>query len=316
MKRQIIYKVTSNYTERKLFDFLLLECKLSRRFCKAASKEKRLKLNGKNVPLGVIVQEGDEVIIIIERNESQNILPEPMVLDIVYEDSDLILINKPPFVLVHPTKNHENGTLANGLMYHFKQGNDSNVVRFISRLDRDTSGLILIAKNSFSHMRLAKAMEENAIKKQYLGIIDGHLSPREGIFDLPIGKLNVSDINYSIVEGGKPSITRYKTLEDYELGSLVELELVSGRTHQIRVHLSSSGHTLMGDTLYIKQSEGPTFMEEIPRESFDCMNRQALHAYKLSFPHPRSEEELSFSVKLPADMEKQLERLGQLWEKK
>jgi 23S rRNA pseudouridine1911/1915/1917 synthase len=302
--KQLIYTIPPNYNNRKVFEFLLLECNVSRRFCKNISKEKRLKLNGNSVPLGAIVHEGDIVRIVIERTESQNIKPEPIELSIVFEDEDLILINKPPFMLVHPTKNYEGGTLANGVLYHFKHQEEDSIVRFVSRLDRDTSGLILVAKNSFSHMRLAKEMEKGTIKKYYLGLIEGHLDPLEGVIEQPIGKVNETDIAYGVVEGGKLSKTKYKTVEQYALGSLLELELLTGRTHQIRVHLQSLGHSLIGDDLYKKRVEVSSLEPCI-------MTRQALHAYKLAFPHPRTEEILTFSIALPIDMLEQTERLIQ-----
>jgi len=325
MKRQLIYTVTPAFDGLKLIEFLLREGKLSRRFCTLATKEKRLRLNQKQVQLGAILSTGDVVTVIIERNESQQIEPEAMELVIVFEDEDIIVLNKPPFMLVHPTKNHETGTLANGLMYHFKQTGEGEVVRFISRLDRDTSGLILVAKNSFSHMRLAKAMEDNTIQKQYLGIITGQMNPSEGIIDLPIGKQNESDIRRCVIETGQVSITRYSTLRSYEKGSLLELELATGRTHQIRVHLSAMGHSLIGDELYSPALVDTTIEKDISQKLIDvpnvqnrndfCMQRQALHASRLQFPHPRTGEVLVFTAVLPPDMEEQLRRFGAEWEK-
>lgn len=296
MNRQLIYEVPPEFDGKKVFEFLLEACNLSRRFCKAASKEKRLKINGNIVPLGTLVRKLDQVIIIMKQQETQNISPENLELDIVFEDEDLIVLNKPPFILVHPTKNHEIGTLANGLMYHFEKTGSGEIVRFISRLDRDTSGLILIAKNSFAHMKLAKTMEAGKLRKLYLGIIQGILIPREGTIDKPIGKKNESDIFQSIVSEGQPSRTKYRTIETVGEYSLIEFELITGRTHQIRVHLQSEGFPLVGDALYggmVKQGS---------------IERQALHAYKLTFNHPRTGLPMLFEIPMPRDMNRLLER--------
>jgi len=316
MKRQLIYTVTPAFDGVKLIDFLIREGKLSRRFCTMASKEKRLRLNQKQVQLGALLRVDDVVTVIIERNESQHIEPEKMELAILFEDEDIIVLNKPPFMLVHPTKNHERGTLANGLMYHFKETGEGEVVRFISRLDRDTSGLILIAKNSFSHMKLAKAMENNHIDKHYLGIIGGWMIPREGTINLPIGKQQESDIRRCVIESGQVSITHYVTLRSFDYGSLLEFELITGRTHQIRVHLSALGQSLIGDELYGTDASAQSFeLGSSEHLKVYCMQRQALHASRLQFPHPRTEEVLVFTATLPPDMEEQLRRLGTEWEK-
>lgn len=292
MNRQLIYKVPPSYAGRKVFDFLMEDCQLSRRFCKSATKEKRLFVNEKKAELGLLLHEEDTVKVIMRQQESQNILPEKMDLDIVYEDNDLIVVNKPAFLLVHPTKNHENGTLANGLMFHFQQNKSGDIVRFISRLDRDTSGLVLIAKNSFAHMRLAKEMEEHGLQKLYIAIISGQIEPSSGRIHKPIGKKFETDLFQSIIENGQDSETLYRTLKVHEGFSLLELELITGRTHQIRVHLQSVGHPLVGDSLY-----GGQLLPEL-------IDRQALHAFKLTFRHPRTEEIICLEAPVPGDMKR------------
>jgi len=189
------------------------------------------------------------------------------------------------------------GTLANGVIHHFRSNNDNSIVRLVSRLDRDTSGLIMIAKNQFSHMNLAKSMEKNLIKKSYLAIIHGNLENQEGTIDLPIGRPTDETIKRAVLEDGQRSITHYKIKESYKEGTLVELVLETGRTHQIRVHLSYVGCPIYGEQLY------SDFNDE------ELISRQALHAYALTLPHPRSGEILNFESTLPEDMTKLIHNL-------
>jgi len=182
-------------------------------------------------------------------------------------------------------------------IHHFRSNNDNSIVRLVSRLDRDTSGLIMIAKNQFSHMNLAKSMEKNLIKKSYLAIIHGNLENQEGTIDLPIGRSTDETIKRAVLEDGQRSITHYKIKESYKEGTLVELVLETGRTHQIRVHLSYVGCPIYGEQLY------SDFNDE------ELISRQALHAYALTLPHPRSGEILNFESTLPEDMTKLIHNL-------
>ena len=194
--------------------------------------------------------------------------------------------------MVHPTRGYPFGTLANGVLYYFKEKGENCIVRLVSRLDRDTSGLIIIAKNQFSHMALARDMHGNDVlksdlkkqsqqnktfEKSYMAVVHGNMENKSGTIDLPIGNPNEDSAKREVWEDGQRSITHYEVIESFKNGDLLKVTLETGRTHQIRVHLSHIGHPLYGDSLY-----GTCESEYI--------DRQALHAYKLIIPHPRTGE--------------------------
>jgi len=246
--------------------------------------------------MNYMVSEGEHIVIILDKEESQNIEPEKMDLDIVYEDEDIIVINKKPYMVVHPTKSHFNGTLSNGVMYYFKETGQNSIVRLVSRLDMNTSGLIIIAKNQFAHMKLSKEMREEHFQKRYLALVHGNLKEREGTINKPIYRESDDVIKRVVDPRGQESITHYKVLERYENADLVECLLETGRTHQIRVHLSYLGNPIYGDFLYGEEED-----ELIPR--------QALHAYGLDFYSPRTREKLSLRAEMPEDMKELIEKI-------
>jgi len=288
----ITYKVGKEGQDVKIRDYMKENLNLSGRFIRGSAMDRRLRVNGKEVKLNYKLQEKDIIEVTVNAEESQNIEGEDLNIKVIYEDDDLLIVDKPPFMVVHPTKSHPMGTLANGVIHHFRSNNDNSIVRLVSRLDRDTSGLIMIAKNQFSHMNLAKSMEKNLIKKSYLAIIHRNLENQEGTIDLPIGRPTDETIKRAVLEDGQRSITHYKVKESYKEGTLVELVLETGRTHQIRVHLSYVGCPIYGEQLY------SDFNDE------ELISRQALHAYALTLPHPRSGEILNFESALPEDMTK------------
>ncbi|WP_346885262.1 RluA family pseudouridine synthase [Clostridium sp. UBA4395] len=293
----ITYKVGKEGQEVKIRDYMKENLSLSGRFIRGSAMDRRLRVNGKEVKLNYKLQEDDVIEVTVNAEESQNIEGEDLNIKVIYEDDDLLIVDKPPFMVVHPTKSHPMGTLANGVIHHFRSNNDNSIVRLVSRLDRDTSGLIMIAKNQFSHMNLAKSMEKNLIKKSYLAIIHGNLENQEGTIDLPIGRPTDETIKRAVLEDGQRSITHYKIKESYKEGALVELVLETGRTHQIRVHLSYVGCPIYGEQLY------SDFNDE------ELISRQALHAYAVTLPHPRSGEILNFESTLPEDMTKLIHNL-------
>lgn len=293
----ITYKVGKEGQDVKIRDYMKENLNLSGRFIRGSAMDRRLRVNGKEVKLNYKLQEEDIIEVTVNAEESQNIEGEDLNIKVIYEDDDLLIVDKPPFMVVHPTKSHPMGTLANGVIHHFRSNNDNSIVRLVSRLDRDTSGLIMIAKNQFSHMNLAKSMEKNLIKKSYLAIIHGNLESQEGTIDLPIGRPIDETIKRAVLEDGQRSITHYKIKESYKEGALVELVLETGRTHQIRVHLSYVGCPIYGEQLY------SDFNDE------ELISRQALHAYALTLPHPRSGEILNFESTLPEDMTKLIHNL-------
>ena len=191
--------------------------------------------------------------------------------------------------MVHPTRSHPTGTLANGVLHHFRSKGENCIVRLVSRLDRDTSGLIIIAKNQYSHMFLAKEMERNTLIKGYTAVVWGNLKEKEGTINEPIYRPTDDSIKRVVDPRGQESITHYEVIESLKEADVVRLRLETGRTHQIRVHLSYLGNPIIGDTLYGRDEES-------------LINRQALHASHLSFLHPRTKERINLSSDLPEDM--------------
>lgn len=290
MSNSLKYEVDKTGNGMKIREYMIDILNFSGRFTRNAAMEKRIKVNEKTVKLNYKLETGDLILVQVEKDENQNIIPEDLNIEVIYEDDDLLVVNKRPFMVVHPTKSHPIGTLSNGILYHFRKNNEGCIVRLVSRLDRDTSGLIMVAKNQFAHMSLAKSMEENKIIKSYLAIIHGHLEPNSGTIDLPIGRPNEDSIKRIVCDEGQRSITHYNIVESYDKACLIELTLETGRTHQIRVHLSHIGHPIYGDSLYGEE------------EDINVINRQALHAFKLIIPHPRTGKELILVSDLPKDI--------------
>lgn len=291
------FLVTDKEAGLKLNEYLKVIAKLSSRFIKKAVREDRIKVNNSKVTLSYLLNIRDTIEIKINRDEEQDIIPEDMSLDVIYEDEDVIVVDKPSGIVVHPTKRHLNGTLANGLLYYFKHKNENSIVRLVNRLDMDTSGLVLVAKNSYSHMALSRDMVKDEFVKSYLAIVHGNLKEKFGEIDKPIYRVGEGTIKRVIDNRGQRSITKYQVLESFNGADLLKLTLVTGRTHQIRVHLSSIGHPIFGDAIY-------------GQEELQYISRQALHAYRLEFPHPKTNEIIKLESNLPKDMQLLIEKLS------
>ena len=252
----------------------------------------KLKMNGKilanrtSVFSSYIVHLNDEIEVNIDFEEEDNIFPEQMDLDILYEDEYFLAINKPFGTVVHPSPYHPNNTLANGVKYYL---NNKKKIRAINRLDRDTSGIVLFAKNEYIQELMIK---DKTINKEYFAIVLGKLENTKGTINAPIARKDGSIMEREINEEGQSAITHYevvKFIKEKDL-SLLHLKLETGRTHQIRVHLAYIGHSILGDTLYGTET--------------NLINRQALHAYKMTFTHPILNSEIEIIAPIPDDMNK------------
>ena len=262
-----------NSSNQTIEEILTQTYDVSGRLFRKLQKNKLIFLNGKKAKGSTITKNGDIISIIMEDEEENNI-PQNIPLDIIYEDYDLIILNKQPNIVVHPTKSHSEGTIANGLAFYFKQNNINKKVRFVNRLDMDTSGVLVIAKNSFAHQQMSIQFENNSIEKKYLAVVEGIVKSDQEIIEEAIGKVEDEPILRAVTDEGKNAVTKYRTLERYNNASLLEVQIETGRTHQIRVHLKHIGHPIIGDSLYNKPS--------------DMINRQALHSYSLKFNQPRT----------------------------
>ena len=258
-------------------------------------------LNGKHSGVRERVKKGDTVGICYPKEESY-FEPQDIPLDIVYEDDDLMIINKQAGLIVHPTYNFPTGTLANALVYRMSVTGNVFKPRFVNRLDMWTSGLVIVGKNAHCQDFLSKEMAENRVNKKYIAIVHGITDP-EGTTDLPILRDPNHKARRMVSPDGYHSVTHYRTLETFDIRdsgqiegySVVELKLDTGRTHQIRVHMTHIGHPLVGDELYA-QLYGYW-------ENPEWMPRQALHAQSLEFAHPLTGQKVSFSSEIPYDMQ-------------
>ncbi|APB31833.1 MULTISPECIES: RluA family pseudouridine synthase [Vagococcus] len=244
------------------------------------------------------VKLGDIVTIIIpDEGEHETMLPFESSLDIVYEDDHLLIVNKPTEVASIPSQYHKNGTMANYVKYYYNQQNYVNrVIHVVTRLDRDTTGLMMFAKHGFAHAMMDKQLQSGELKKYYHALVGGDLSrlSEHEMIDLPIGRDETSIIKRCVIEGGQQALTEYTLVEKNQDIAQVSVQLHTGRTHQIRVHFSEIGCPLIGDELY-------------GGDLTKGLNRQALHCQKLVFLHPFTREELTFELPLPNDMKELIE---------
>ena len=289
----------------KRLDSFLAEkntAKYTRSFIGKMIEENLVLYNGKPSKASTKIKTGDRIELFEKEPEPLAVKGEEIPLEIIYEDDDLMVINKPRGMVVHPAPGHTSGTLVNAVLSHAGESLSSinGVLRpgIVHRIDKDTSGLILVCKNDFSHKALAKQLEEHSITRRYHAICSGRLKEEQGTVSAPIGRdeknRKQQAINY---KHGKEAITHYRLLENLQNASLLECRLETGRTHQIRVHMKSIGHPLLGDPLYG------------PKKNLYAIKGQALHAMVLGFVHPRSGEYMEFSADYPEDFQKLLNKL-------
>ncbi|MBS6184585.1 MAG: RluA family pseudouridine synthase [Clostridium celatum] len=276
----------------------------SRSFIQGLIDEKKVKANSKVIKSNYKLKKGDFIEVEVPEPVELNVYAEEMNLDIVYEDEDLLVVNKEKGIVVHPAPGNYTGTLVNGILHHCSDLSGINgVIRpgIVHRIDKDTSGILVIEKNDEAHNDLAVQFKEHSIKREYYALVEGKFSNVKGTVDKPISRDKKERIKMAINSDGKRAVTHYEVLEQYDKGvSLVKCTLETGRTHQIRVHMASIGHPLVGDLVY-----------GYKRQKFN-IEGQALHAKTLGFIHPRTKEYMEFTSELPNYFKELLEKLRKM----
>lgn len=289
MKRTFTYTISTEYNGHTLLSFLKDKHYSSQIITHLKRTENGILLNGKWGRVRDVLHTGDELTIrLIEEDSSGNIVSTNLPLSIVYEDEDLLVVNKTANMPIHPSQGNYDNTLANAVAYYYQQKNETFTYRCINRLDRDTTGLLIIAKHMYSGSLLSDMVARREIHREYLAIATGEV-PESGTIIAPIGRVDGSTIERHVNdEHGDYACTHYRRITYNNGYSLVSLKLETGRTHQIRVHMKHIGHPLPGDFLY--------------NPDFSVIGRQALHSHKLSFKHPINGTNMEFTAELPQDM--------------
>ena len=297
------HKVLAEEVGLTINQILKQNFRFSARFKTKIKYQKLIDLNGHQAP-GYIKPDAGDIICVRLPEETSDFPPEDIPLDIIYEDDDIVVINKKPGIIVHPTKGHPYHTIANGIMKYMADTGQSFKVRFANRIDMDTSGIIIVAKNSNAQNELSSQMRRGTVVKKYIALVEGDVTEDHFEIDLPIGRpgeISIQRAVMDVADGGKEALSEVKVLERYhskEYGyfSLVEVTLHTGRTHQIRVHLSSIGHPIAGDELY--------------GGSTGLISRQALHAFYIEFDHPHTSKRVSFKTDYPEDIKDLINKIN------
>lgn len=274
---------------------------ISRSYAAKLCADGFVEVNGKKQEKNYRASAGDVIVISLPEPETLSAEPEDIPLDVVYEDDDVIVVNKPKGMVVHPAPGNTSGTLVNALMYRCGKNLSAinGVIRpgIVHRIDKDTSGLLAAAKNNEAHIKLAAQLKERKAMRKYLALVNGNIKEDELTIDKPIGRSGADRKKMAVVYGGRDAVTHVKVLERFGKYTLVECRLETGRTHQIRVHMASAGHSIVGDKTY-----------GISGEKFN-LSGQLLHAAAIGFEHPRTGELMEFSADIPEDFKNVLETL-------
>lgn len=299
----ILFINNENDINKRLDIFIKENTDLSRTYIDSLIKEGYVKINDVVVLKSSYKTKINDTIDITEKEVVDlDLKSEDIPLNIMYEDEDILIIDKARGMVVHPSNGHLSGTLVNAILYHCKDKLSSinGVIRpgIVHRIDKDTSGILCICKNDLSHKNIAKQFAEHSNVRKYKAIVRGNISQDEGVINKPIGRDKRNRLRMAVVKDGKEAITEYKVIERYDNYTLIECNLLTGRTHQIRVHMKDLGHPLLGDLVYGK-----------PDKNFKELNGQILHAYYLELDHPRTNERMVFESKLPEYFLKVLDKL-------
>ncbi|SFM03864.1 RluA family pseudouridine synthase [Pelosinus propionicus] len=288
MKSFTTYKVTKEHEGLTLEEYLKTILQYSGRKIQKLTRQKGIFLNGKKVFLQRKIKSQDVLRVLIAQDMNYGVEPEDGRVEILYEDEYMLVVNKPAYQLVHPTGQTTKGTLANYLAHHLQQQGIITTIRPIHRLDRETSGCVIFAKDDRSQFILEQQLKDRTLKRVYWALVKGIIHPSSATIDVPIGFHPTMANRRAVREKGDPAITRYRTLQNFSETSLIELQLDTGRTHQIRVHLAHIGYPLIGDGMYgIRTS---------------WLSRQALHASSVSFNHLKSQQPITVQAPLPPDL--------------
>ena len=297
METKIII-VTEQDTNKRIDNFISEQTDLTRSRVQKLIEQGNITINEKAPKVSYKVQLNQEIKVIIPDAEVLDVKAEEIALDILYEDDDVIVVNKPKGMVVHPAAGNFSGTLVNAIMAHCGDNLSeiNGVIRpgIVHRIDKDTSGVLVIAKNNEAHLKLAAQLKEHSMKRIYVAVVSGNLKNDKGTIDKPIARNPKDRKKMGIVPGGRHAVTHYKVLKRLHDCTIVELKLETGRTHQIRVHMSSIGHPLLGDEVYGSGKNKYGF------------KGQALHAKVLGFIHPSTNEYIEFSSELPLEFQKLL----------
>lgn len=289
---RLAYVNSSKYSNVK--EVLKAEFSMSDRLLLKLKKLDKIYLNGNVTSVNHPVLENDLIECYLDYEEdNSNIVPTEMPLNIIYEDEAYIVVNKPASIPVHPSMDHYTDSLSNGIAFYFNQIGLKKKIRPVNRLDKDTSGIVIFAKNEYIQECLVRQMKSKEFIKKYIAVVNGNLDNLEGTINAPIARKEGSIIERCVSETGDIAITHYKVLKRKTDFDIVECILETGRTHQIRVHFAYLGHSLLSDTLYGTSSS--------------LINRQALHAYKVEFTHPLSKKKVKYIATVPEDLNKLME---------
>lgn len=295
-KRVLKYIVKKEHSGKRVDEVLRERWGISGSLIKELKRhDDGILLDGDNIRTVDVVGEGAELSVAIYDGVSEGIIPQDMELDILYEDEDILIVNKPCGMPTHPSRGHFTGTLANGVVAHYLKNGEAHVFRAVNRLDLDTSGVMCIAKNSYSHAQLVEQMKSGILSRKYAAIVEG--APEGSVVDAPI--MRESFLKRIVHPDGQRAVTHYRVISRYEGYSLIELSLETGRTHQIRVHMAYIGHPLLGDWLY-------------GTEDHSLFDRQALHSKEIRLMQPVTGKELCFMSKIAPDMQSFLDGLKKI----
>lgn len=291
MNRTMNYEINENEAGLRVEQYLKRKGYSSQNLATIKRMPESILVNGIHYYMRQTLAAGDLLTVQITETEcSKKIPPVELPLDIIYEDEDIIVINKPAGMPIHPSQNNYYNTMANALAWYYKQQDKPFIFRCCNRLDRDTSGLTVVAKHLVSAGILSSMTGRREVSREYLAITDGHVTPESGTINAPLARKPGTIIERTVDwEHGEPAITHYRLISATRLHSLVALKLETGRTHQIRIHMKYLGYPLIGDYLY--------------HPDMTYIGRQALHSHKLSFPHPITGKRMEFTAPLPEDMQ-------------